>query len=223
LNQKRYILEIIEKFNIKNEYLIRNMKPIENKNLRSIKCNETLYRSAIGNLLYLVICTRPDIIFPVSKAARKSNNPNMEDWENILRIMRYLKGTITYGLNYTRKWDIEAYVDSDFGGDEKTRRSMTGYILSIGNTPTSWCSKLQRCVSTSITESEYYSLSECSKHCIWYLNLLNEINYDVENITINVDNKATIYNSKNQSINPKTKHIDIRYHYIRELIKDNFI
>jgi len=99
LNQKRYILEIIENFNIKNEYPIRNMKPIENKNLRSIKCNETLYRSAIGNLLYLAICTRPDIIFPVSKAARKSNNPNMEDWENILRIMRYLKGTITYGLN----------------------------------------------------------------------------------------------------------------------------
>ena len=147
----------------------------------------------------------------------------MEDWKNILRIIRYLKGTISYGLNYTRKWDIEAYVDSDFGGDEKTRRSMTGYILSIGNTPTSWCSKFQRCVSTSTTESEYYSLSECSEHCTWCLNLLNEMNYDVENITINVDNKGTIYNSKNQSINPKTKHIDIRYHYIRELINDNKI
>jgi len=137
--------------------------------------------------------------------------------------MRYLKCTITYGLNYTRKWDIEAYADSDFGSDEKTRRSTTGYILSIRNTPTSWCSKLQRCVSTSTMESEYYSLSKCSKHCTWYINLLNEMNCNIENITINIDNKATIYNSKNQSINSKTEHIDIRYHYKRELIKDNKI
>jgi len=123
--KKRYILESIEKFNIKSEYPIRNMNPIGNKNLRGIKCNKTLYRSVIGNLLYLAICTRPDIVFPISKAAWKSNNPNMEDWKNILRIIRYLKGTISYGLNYTRKWDIEAYVDSDFGVDEKTRRSTT--------------------------------------------------------------------------------------------------
>jgi len=83
----------------------------------------------------------------------------MEDWENVIKIIKYLKGTITYGLNLIKDSNIEAYVDSDFGGDEKTRRLTTKYILKIRNTPTSWCSKLQHCVSTSTAEFEYYSLS----------------------------------------------------------------
>jgi len=93
----------------------------------------------------------------------------------------------------------------------------------MGETPTSWCSKLQHCISTSTAEAEYYSLSECCKHCIWYLNILTELDYKIKYITANVDNKATIYNSKNQSINPKTKHIDIRFHFVRKLIKENKI
>jgi len=116
-----------------------------------------------------------------------------------------------------------AYVDADYAGDPDSRRSTTGFLITIGGTPTSWCSKLQHCISTSTAEAEYYSLSECSKHCVWYLNLLNELNTNLTNIEINVDNKAAIYNAKNHSINPKTKHMDIRVHYIRELINNRKI
>jgi len=66
-------------------------------------------------------------------------------------------------------------------------------------------------------------LSECAKHSIWYINFIKELNFDIKYLTINIDNKAAIYNSENQSINPKTKHIDVRYHYIRELIKNKKI
>jgi len=220
---KKDILKKFKKrFKVNNEKPLRNTQPSDNEELRKIKFNKTNYRSAIGNLLYIVICTRPYIQFSVNKASRESNDPTLEDWNNIVKIFRYLKGTLNYWINYSKELGIEAYVDADFAGDTQIRRSTTGFLIKTGNSPTSLCSKLQHCVSISNTESEYYSLSECGKHCMWYLNVLNELNFCINYITINVDNKAAIYNGKNQSINPKTKHIDIRIH-ITEIIKENKI
>ena len=113
LNQSRYLKEILEKFNKSNVSPIRHMTPVENKELRKIKFDETKYRSVIGNFLYLRICTRPDIIYAVSKAARKSKEPNLEDWNNVVKIFRYLKDTSEYGLNFTRDQNIMAFVDAD--------------------------------------------------------------------------------------------------------------
>jgi len=223
LHQKRYINDILTKYNIKDNKQVRSLKPIENEKLRNIKFDEKIYRSAVGSLLYLAICTRPDILFSVSKAARRTTNPNYEDWVMILKIFRYLKYTIDYGIKFTRNINIDIYADADYAGDKATRRSTSGFLISIGNAPTSWLSKLQHSVSTSTAEAEYYSLGECAKHCVWYINLLNELNYNVKYLIINIDNKAAIHNSKNQSINPKNKHIDIRFHYIRELVKSGKI
>ena len=139
IHQRRYVIEVLEKLNMNNKKPLRNTKPIIDDKLRNIKFNQTTYRSAIGNLLYIAICTRPDILFSVSKAARKSNNPNMEDWNNVVRILRYLKGITSYGINYTRKLGIKAFVDADFAGDTKTKRSTTGFLVTMGNAPTSWC------------------------------------------------------------------------------------
>jgi len=218
LNQHRYINELLNKFNMTNCTPLKNMMPVDNEEERRIKVDKTKYRSIIGNLLYVSICTRPDIIFPVSKAARRSKDPTLEDLNNAFRILRYLKGTISYGLQFTRDSRIKAFADADFGGDLETRKSTTGFVVTIGNTPTSWCSKLQKSVSTSTAEAEYYSISECGKHCIWYLSLLNELNIKLKWIQINTDNKAAIFNAKNQTINPRTKHMNIRVHYIRELV-----
>ena len=104
-----------------------------------------------------------------------------------------------------------------------SRKSTSGFLIIIGGAPTSWYSKLQKCVATSTAESEYYSISDCTKHCLWYLNLLNELNIRINYVTINVDNKAEIYNCQNQSINPRSKHIDIKYYYVRELINEKKI
>ena len=100
--------------------------------------------------------------------------------------------------------NLKVFVDADYPGDSNTRKSTSGFLMMLRNTPTSWYSKLQHCVSTSTAEAEYYSLSECAKHSLWYKNFLNELN--------------TIYNGENQSINPKSKYIDIRYHHIRDLV-----
>ena len=223
LHQKRYIYDLLNKYDNEEIYPTYNLKPVINPELRKIKVDPTKYRSIIGNLLYLAIGTRPDIIYAVSKASRKSKEPNEEDLKNALKILGYLKGTINYGLSFNRNNSIKAYSDADYAGDETTRKSTTGYIITIGNTPISWCSKLQNCVSTSTAEAEYYSLSECSKQCIWYMSFLNELGFNIETIEINTDNKAAIFISENNLINQKTKHIDIRYHYIRELISNNKI
>jgi len=118
----------------------------------------------------------------------------LEDWENIKLILKYLKGTIKYGINISRNSNIKAFVDANHAGDTKTRRSTTGFVITIGDSPTSWCSKLQHCVSTSAAEAEYYSLSEHSKHCMWYTNLLKELKSN--DIEVNIDNKAAIYKCK---------------------------
>jgi len=95
--------------------------------------------------------------------------------------------------------------------------------MLINSAPTSWYSKLQHCVSVSTAESEYYGIHECARHCLWYRNIFKELGLNNNSITINTDNKAAIYNCENETINPKSKHIDLRYHSIRELIKEKYI
>jgi len=223
LHQSRYVKDILNKYKINELTPLRNFTPRENEKLRKEKFNETIYRSAIGNLLYLAICTRPDILFGVTRAARQAHQPTLEDWENVLKIFRYLKGSINYGIKVEKNMNLKIFVDADYAGDPGSRKSTSGFLMMMGTTPTSWFSKLQHCVSTSTAEAEYYSLSECAKHALWYKNLLSELNINLKDITIFVDNKATIYNSENVSINPKSKHIDIRYHHIRDLVSKKII
>jgi len=224
LHQSRYVNDILNKFSTDSyTKTTKNLIPKENPQLRTKKFNETKYRSAIGSLLYLGICTRPDILFAVSKAARKSSDPTMEDWMNVMKIFNYIQHTKNYGIKIQKGMNLKVYVDADYAGDLNTRKSTSGFLMMLGNTPTSWYSKLQHCVSTSTAEAEYYSLSECAKHSLWYRNFMNELNINIDYVTIFVENKATIYNSENQSINPKSKHIDIRYHHIRDLISKKLI
>jgi len=119
--------------------------------------------------------------------------------------------------------NLKIFVDGDYAGDPGSRKSTSGFLMMMGPIPTSWFSKLQHCVSTSIAEAKYYSLSECVKHVLWYKNLLSELNINIKDIIIFVDNKAIIYNNENVLINPKSKHIDIRYHHIQDLVSKKII
>jgi len=114
-------------------------------------------------------------------------------------------------------------LDAVYAGDIDTRKSTSGFLMMIGDAPTSWYSKLQHCVATSTTESEYSSENECAKHSLWYMYFLRELNINPNYVIINVDNKSTIYNCQNHSINAKSKHFDIKYHHIRNLVKKDKI
>ena len=129
----------------------------------------------------------------------------MEDWMNVMKIFNYIQHTKNYDIKIQKGMNLKVYADADYAGDLNTRKSTSEFLMMLGNTPTSWYSKLQHCVSTSTAEAEYYSLSEYAKHSLWYRNFMNELNINIDYVTIFVKNKATIYNSEYQSINPKSK------------------
>ena len=95
----------------------------------------------------------------------------MEDWINVEKIFKYLKGTENYGIKFSKNSSLKIFVDADNAGDLDTRKSTSCFLMMIGDASNSWYSQLQHCVATSTAESEYYSVSECAKHSLWYMNL----------------------------------------------------
>jgi len=133
-------------------------------------------------------------MFVVSRTARKNKNPTLDNWANIERIFKYLSYTINYGIKFTKERSLKVYVDADYAGDTESRKSTSGFLMMIRNSPTSWYSKLQKCVATSTDESENYGVSECAKHSLWYMNILNKLNININFVTNNIDNMAAKYN-----------------------------
>jgi len=128
------------------------------------------------------------------------------------KIFKYLKGTKNYRIKLSGDSTLKGYTDADYGGDAITRKSTSGFLITLGNLPTSWQSKLQHCVATFTAKAEYR---------LWCMNVMKELGINNQFISIYVENKAAIYNCQNQSINPESKRIDIKYHHIRDLIKEN--
>ena len=142
IHQEKYLKDILKGFNIENYTPCSNMVPIITKELRKRRFDENLYRQAIRCLLYLVGCTRPDILFAVNKASRRTSNSNLEDWINVIKIFRYLKGNPKYGLKFKNSNPFDIYIDANYGGDTETSKSTTGYRIMMNGAPTSWYSIL---------------------------------------------------------------------------------
>ncbi|KAG5864328.1 hypothetical protein JTB14_036882 [Gonioctena quinquepunctata] len=188
----------------------------------NIECNAP-YREAVGCLMFLAVVSRPDIMFAVSQASRFLSNPKREHWSAVKRILRYLKGTQTFGLMYcAEEVNLIAYSDAEFAGDLTTRRSTTGYLSIIAGAPVTWSSHLQKCVSRSTTESEYIAASDAAQEISWLRIFLRELGIDIlEPTKLFMDNQSAIRLVKNTEYHKRTKHIDVKYHYIRERAEDN--
>ena len=172
--------------------------------------------------------TRPDITFAVSNVAKYSSKPTKEHWIAVKRILRYLKGSHNFGLLY-RKSDCDTskcigFSDSDWAGDLDDRRSTSGYIFQVGGTAVSWKSRKQSCVALSTAEAEYIALSQAAQEAIWLKQLNTDLKVESsEPTTIYEDNQAAICLSKNPQGHGKSKHIDIKYHYIRDQVHNRTI
>ena len=192
------------------------------KNDGSTMVNQTLFRSLVGGLLYLTT-TRPDLTYAVSFLSRFMESPKDVHWELGKRILRYVVGTINYGLHYypVQNLNLTGYSDSDLGGDVDTCKSTSGYVFSISSSAISWSSKKQSIVALSTTESEYVALASAGCQARWLKSILEEMGQVQEGPTkLFCDNKSTICLSKNPMFHSKSKHIKIKFHFIRELIKD---
>ncbi|XP_061367712.1 secreted RxLR effector protein 161-like [Gastrolobium bilobum] len=186
------------------------------------RVDPSYYRSLVGSLRYLT-CTRPDLCLSVGIISRFMEDPGYTHWKAAKRILRYVKGTISQGLHYSKsdKYKLTGYSDSDWCGDVDDRKSMAGYLFFMGNTAFTWVSKKEPIVTLSTCEAEYVAASWCVCHAIWLRNLLSKLEKGQVGATeIRVDNKSAIELAKNPVNHERSKHIDVRFHFIRDQVKE---
>lgn len=185
------------------------------------------YASAIGSLMYLMHCTRPDIAFAVCKLSRYTSNPSGEHWKAISRVFGYLTKTIGLGLFYNDfPATLEGYTDASWITDEKDNMSTSGWLFLLGGGAISWASKKQTCISHSTMESEFIALAAAGKEAEWIRNLLLDIKLwpkPMPPISLHCDSQATLSRAYSSTYNGKSRHISLRHEFVRQLIKDGII
>ena len=167
------------------------------------------YCELVGSLLYISICTRPDIAQSVGVLARHMAKPAMEHWTAAAKaVLRYIAGTLSFSFTFTDKESVmEGYCDSDYAGDLDTRRSTTGLVFTFCGAAISWSSKLQPTVAVSTTEAEYMAAAQAVKEALWLRKLASELQYGT--MKIYSDNQGAMKLLKHPVASVKSKHIDI--------------
>ncbi|KAL8092834.1 hypothetical protein AgCh_034910 [Apium graveolens] len=168
-----------------------------------------------------MVSTRPNVAHAVRVVSRFMSNPGREHWEAVKWLLRYLKGTSKVALYFSKKDVIlEGFSDADLGGCLDTRKSTTGYIFTLGGTTVSWMSRLQKSIALSRTKAEYMAIYEAIKEMIWLKNFLEELGKKQEDNALYRDIQSDIHLAKNHVFHARTKHIQLRYHFTRELINN---
>jgi hypothetical protein len=204
------------------------LRPQKGDTLISPK-DQTKFRSGVGMLLYLVKHSRPDISNSVRELTKVADGATPGHWQNMLRLIKYVIDTENYGLKMKPNKDggmfyLEGISDSEYAGDKDTRISVYGYILYFCGAPIAWKSKSGKSVTLSSTEAEYFATSEIAKEAIFTQQVIESIGLNLKYpITIKVDNVGAIYLANNYSTSQRTKHINIRTHFVREFIEDGII
>ncbi|GJX65829.1 putative ribonuclease H-like domain-containing protein [Tanacetum coccineum] len=227
ISQDKYVAEILKKFDFDSVKTtntpIETQKPLI-KDEEAADVDVHLYRSMIGSLMYLTT-SRPDIMYAACACSRFQVTPKTSHLHVVNRIFRYLKGKPKLGLWYPKvsSFDLEAYSDSDYAGANLDRKSTTGGCQFLGRRLISWQCKKQTIVATSTTEAEYVAAANCCGQVLWVHNQLLDYGFNFMNIKIYIDNESTIYIVKNLVFHSKTKHIEIRHHFIRDAYEKKLI
>jgi len=231
MDQRAYIENILKRFGMENcnpaatplETNIKLSKDQQPSSVDEKKIMENVpYQEAVGSLLFASQVCRPDIAFPVSLVSRFNSNPGPAHWAAVKRILRYMKKTADWRMEYdgSKSQEIMGYCDSDFASDADDRRSVTGYVFLMCCGAISWGTKKQPTTALSTTEAEYMSLSAAVQEALWLRGLSEEL-VPCSNETplkIFVDNQGAINLALNGAYQPRTKHIDVRHHFLREKI-----
>eukprot|EP00253_Pinus_taeda_P021795 PITA_21795 len=205
LSQNEYIQKVLKRFNMHNAKqvstpfashfkLSKEMCPKTQEDMDYM--SKVPYASAVGSLMYAMVCTRPDISHVVGVVSRYMKNPRKEHWMAVKQILSYLKG------------------------DRDNRRRTTGYVFTVGGTAVSWVSKIQSVVALSTTEAEYVAATEASKEMIWLQRFMGELGKEHDMGTLYNDSQSVIHLEKNSAFHSRTKHIQLKYHFIRSVLED---
>ncbi|KAK6120548.1 hypothetical protein DH2020_045714 [Rehmannia glutinosa] len=222
ISQSKYTKELLKKFGIEEGRTVStpmatNVKIDKDEKGKSV--DESKYRGMIGSLLYLT-ASRSDILHVVCLCARFQSNPKESHMSVVKRIFRYLKGTIQYGLFYPKNenFSLKGYSDSDYAGNIDDRKSTSGSCQFLGDCLVSWFSNKQNCVSLSTAEAEYISAAFCCTQLLWMKQTLADYKCSFENVHIFCDNISAINIAQNPVHHNRTKHIEIRHHFLRDCV-----
>ena len=187
--------------------------------------DEGLYRRIVGSLLYLT-ATRPDLIYAASLLSRFMTGPTKIHMGAAKEVLRYVQGTLIYGIEYVRNQSstLIGFCDADWVGSEDDSRSTSGYAFSFGSGAFSWASVKQNTVALSTAEAEYVSTSEATAQAIWLRFVLDDFGeMQAEGTTLFCNNMSAISMAKNHVFHQRTRHINRKYHFIREALQEGVI
>ncbi|KAK2449059.1 hypothetical protein QL285_008290 [Trifolium repens] len=224
--QSKYARNIVRKFGLDNATHKRTPAPTHLKLTKEqgVGVDQSMYRSMIGSLLYLT-ASRPDITFAVGVCARYQSEPKVSHLNQVKRILKYVNGTCDYGMMYSHCEDSSlcGYCDADWAGSADDRKSTSGGCFFLGSNLISWFSKKQNCVALSTAEAVYVAAGSSCTQLVWMKQMLKEYDVEQDVITLYCDNLSAINISKNPVQHSKTKHIDIRHHFIRDLVENKVV
>jgi hypothetical protein len=233
LDQELYINTALEKFGMKECKTARSPAAQnhgaqeDDRDGGGKPANVKLYQEKVGTLLYAAISTRPDISYAVQKLTQQMQAPKLRHMHACDRVFRYLAGTRTQGLLFGRREgssaagpSVSAYADADWAGDKTDRKSITGWIAKVNGDPVSWASKKQSVVSLSTCEAELYAEAAAVQELLWLRGLLKEIGQPVRGPSLLYgDNQSTVKVSENGVRSERTKHVDIKYHFVTDVLE----
>ncbi|KAM2558058.1 hypothetical protein TB2_015106 [Malus domestica] len=222
IHQSKYILDLLKRTKMDGaKPCATPLSSVKLDHTGSLLSNPDDYRSIVGTLQYLT-WTRPDLSFAVNLVCQFMHSPREPHFQAVKRILRYLKGTLGFGLWFPKTTSpllLNAYSDADWAGCSWDRRSTGGFCIFLGPCLVSWSAKKQHTVARSSTEAEYRSLAHTAAEITWICQLFSDIGFKLSSLPqIWCDNVSAIALASNPVFHARTKHVEIDYHYIRELV-----
>jgi len=227
--QRKYAKEVLERFDMERSNPVKNpIVPgckLSKHEGSAMNVDATEYKKSVGSLLYLT-ATRPDLMYVVGLISRYMEKPTEMHLQAGKRILRYLKGTMELGIGYRKCGDgsLIAFADSDYAGDVDDRKGTSGYVFMVGTRVVSWSSRKQPMVTLSTTEAEFIAAASCACQGVWLRRIPEKLGH-VQGMctTIYCDNNSAIKLSRNPVLHGRSKHIDVRFHFLRELTRDGVV
>jgi hypothetical protein len=232
INQTKYIEKIIEEFGLSDgKTSAFPLDPGYGKNeadTQPLPDNKN-YQRLIGSLLYLSVNSRPDISASVSILAQKVCGPTKQDWEELKRILRYLKGTVNLKLKLSDlkgkdHEEICGWADANWAENHRDKKSNSGYVFKICGGTVSWCCRKQDCVALSSTEAEFIALSEACQEAGWIKNLLSDMGIELKKpMKIFEDNQSVLKLIKEENLSKRTKHIETKKYFVKDYVEKKIV
>ena len=231
LDQLNYIQNFLCKFQMENAHPltvpIANYDGILPGRPDKARTPQLKYSHWIGKIMYAMVATRLDLAWVMGKLSQFSHDPCVRHCVALDHVLRYLHGTVDYALvfdfNLSSQDSPITYADAAYGNDQVDQKSTHGHVMLIGNRAVIWSSKKQKCTVLSTTEAEYISMCGASKDIVWTTRWIEELGFDKSfsmSIPLCGDNKGALDLIKNPEHHARTKHVDIQYHYVREVVQD---